>query len=113
MTDIWLKLTGNQVQARAAFVVMGMDKEMLHDGGLAGFNHHVATLFHPNLMTQYATKTTPAVFSGPYLMMRLVSDTVRAKALEKIIDSPAMPAGLELVSEADLFPFGPMIMWAD
>ena len=126
MTDIWLKLTSNQAQARAAFIVMGIDKEVLHgdlkgnpnDIELGGFNHDVATIFHENLMVERpifnedGVEVVPAVFAGPYLMMRLVSDTVKSKAQEKIIDTPAMPAGLELVSEADLFPNGPTIVWA-
>ena len=129
MTDIWLKLSGTDAQARAAFVALGMDKEMLHPQevgppSLEGFNHHVATVLHPDLMVQRGTygpgatpddplvELTPPVFAGPYLMIRIVSSTLQTKALDNIINGPALPAGLELADPEVLFPDGPTVVWA-
>lgn len=127
MTDIWLRITGTRKQAIDAFKTLGMDKEMLRrneDGTfeLVGFSHHVAVIFHKNLMTQYSTyapgaapedpPVTPPVFSGPHLMIRFVSKAAKRKAREKIIEAGGLPVGLERVDPAVLFPDGPTIVWA-
>jgi len=113
MTDIWLKVTGTKAQVKDAFLTLGLDKEMLridHDTGtleLTEANHHVSIIFHPNLLTD----RNPEVFSGPHLQIKFLSAAAITKAQTKIKDAGGLPAGLEKISEAVLFPNGPTTTW--
>ena len=109
MIDVWLKITGTKRQVRDAFQTMDLDTEMLRrddDGNLelAGFNHHVAMLYVPDLITAFATydadgnELTPATFAGPHLMIRFVSKATQQKARTKIIEAGELPPGLERVA---------------
>ena len=96
--DIWLKFTGTGEQAKNAIVALGLD-ELLgrdEDGILQVsdvFTRHVGLVFHQNLLTQFATydaggnELTPPVFSGPHLMIRLMSQAVRQKARAKLFET--------------------------
>ena len=95
--DIWLKFTGTKLQAKNAIIALGLDALLSRDedGNLQitnVFTHHVALIFHKNLMTTRATydgngvELTPSVFSGPHLMIRLLSKQARQKAREKLFE---------------------------
>ena len=119
MTDVWLKLTGTKVQAMVALRTLGLDRVMLQPqkqgppkiGSV--YNHDVALNFVPDRPVKFAThdnlgiELTPAVFDGPHLMVRFVSERLNDIAAQKIVehrkdlpDLPrSLPQGLEVVPD--------------
>ncbi len=106
MIDIFLKLTGTQVQARTVLDNLGLGDVMLRrdEAGelqFAGFTHDIAMLFIPNLLLVRATydeegeELTPPVLGGPHLMVRFVSETAIRKA--RRFEAGGLPPGLEVV----------------
>ncbi len=89
-TDVWLKITGTLAQALA--ILRGPDLSLLlrkdpqgNDELGNAFNHDIALLYHETLVVEFAThdqdgnEITPAVFDGPFLMIRLMSNDARAR----------------------------------
>ena len=106
--DVWLKISGPMSQVKNAFKTLGLDKEMLRldeDGNLqlTVFNHDVAMVYVPDLITKYATLDkdgnilTPAIHAGSHLMVRFISPAAKNKGRQKILDAGGLPPGLQRV----------------
>jgi len=114
MTDVWLKITGpipsREARTLAALRTLGLHTEMIpkRENGDeflgSNYNHDVAINYIPNLMTVRGVYgvdgngdpviITPPVFDGPHLMIRFVSDQVKAKVRDKIVrQNPPLPDG--------------------
>lgn len=99
MTDVWLKLTGNDAQAVAALRTLGLVDEMTRRGGEDGkgppqigdaYGPEVNVHYEPDLLIS----RDPEVFDGPHLMVRFLSERLRSVAAQKIIEHrPDLPDG--------------------
>lgn len=103
--DVCISITGTKAQARVALQTLGFEKEMLQDGQIVGYNHHVAIDLWMKPILQFpvhdanGNEITPPVFAPrPILRIRFLKAEIKAKAKAKIINVGGLPVGLTKVS---------------